>query len=97
MRPHVCHANAIDDIAKDGEDDIHDCELGGEPDERLCRFSSSFPLLLVSLFIFSSAPFVAALERKVGERGHQDHGGVRDDRLEDVLVPAGGEAKKEAG
>ena len=33
---HVCHADAIDDIAKDGEDDIHECEPWGEPDERLC-------------------------------------------------------------
>ena len=44
-----------------------------------------------------SAPFGAALERKVGERGHQDDRGVRHDRLEDVLVPAGGDAKEEPG
>ena len=44
-----------------------------------------------------SAPFGAALERKVGERGHQHDGGVRHDRLEDVLVPAGYDAKEEAG
>ena len=44
-----------------------------------------------------SAPFGAALERKVGERGHQDDRGVSHDRLEDVLVPAGDDAKEEAG
>ena len=44
-----------------------------------------------------SAPFGAALERKVGERGHQHDRGVRHDRLEDVLVPAGDDAKEEAG
>ena len=31
----VCHTDAIDDVASDGEDDIHECELGREPDERL--------------------------------------------------------------
>ena len=92
----MCHADAIDDVANDGEDDVHDCELGGEPDERLCWLSCCF-LLLSSLFFSSSAPLGAALERKVGERGHQDHGGVRHDGAEHVLVPAGGDAKEEAG
>ena len=79
------HTDAIDDVASDGEDDIHDCDFGRKLDKRLLLFS----------FLF--ATFVAALERKVGERGHQDDRGVRHDRLEDVLVPAGGDAKEEAG
>ena len=85
---YVRHTDAIDDVASDGEDDIHDCELGRELDERLLLFSS---------FFATSAPLCAALERKVGERGHQHDGGVRHDRLEDVLVPAGYDAKEEAG
>ena len=43
-----------------------------------------------------SAPRGAALERKVGEGGHQYDRGVGNDRLEHVLVPAGGDAKDEA-
>ena len=84
----VCHTDAIDDVANDGEDDIHDCELRRKRDERFLLFPS---------FFVSSVPLPAALERKVGERGHQHDGGVRDDRLEDVLVPAGDDAKEEAG
>ena len=33
---YVCHTEAIDDVANDGEDDVQDCELWGERDERLC-------------------------------------------------------------
>ena len=85
---YVRHIDGIDDVASDGEDDIHDCELGRELDERLLLFSSLFA---------SSAPLSATLERKVGERGHQHDRGVRHYRLEDVLVPAGGDAKEEPG
>ena len=85
---YVRHTDAIDDVASDGEDDVHDCELGRKLDERLLLFSS---------FFASFAPLGAALERKVGERGHQDDRGVRHDRLEDVLVPAGGDSKEEPG
>ena len=81
------YADAINDVANDGDDDVYECELGGEHDERL-RFY---------FFFSTSAPLGAALECKVGERGHQYHGGVRNDRLEHVLVPAGGESKEEAG
>ena len=49
-----------------------------------------------SSFFASSAPLSAALERKVGERGHQHDRGVGHDCLEDVLVPAGDDAKDEA-
>ena len=84
----MCHTDAIDDVASDGEDDVHDCELGRELDERLLFFSFLFA---------SSAPLSAALERKVGERRHQHDRGVGHDCLEDVLVPAGGDAKEEAG
>ena len=62
--------------------------LGRELDEKLLLFFS---------FFASSAPLSAALERKVGERGHQHDGGMRNDRIEDVLVPAGDDAKEEAG
>ena len=81
----VRHTDAIDDVASDGEDDVHDCEFGRKLDERLFLFS----------FLF--ATFGAALESKVGERGHQHDRGVRHDRLEDVLVPAGGDAKEKPG
>ena len=84
----VSHADAIPDVANDGEDDVHDCEFERELNERLLPFSS---------FFSTFAPLSAALERKVGERGHQHDRGVRNDRLEDVLVPAGGDAKEEAG
>ena len=84
---YVRHIDAIDDVASDGEDDIHDCELGRELDERLLLFS----------FLFAtSAPCAAAIERKVSECGHQHDGGVGHDRLEDVLVPAGDDSKDEA-
>ena len=62
--------------------------LGRELDERLLLFFS---------FFASSAPLSAALERKVGERGHQHDRGMGHDHLEDVLVPAGGDAKEEPG
>ena len=82
---YVRHIDAIDDVASDGEDDIHDCELGRKLDKRLLLFS----------FFFATSG--AALERKVGERGHQHDRGVGRDRLEDVLVPAGDDAKEEPG
>ena len=78
----VCHSYAIDDVASDGEDYIHDCELGRECDERL--------------LLFPFSPCAAASERKVSECGHQHDGGVGHDRLEDVLVPARDDAKDEA-
>ena len=70
--------------------------IWGKPDERL-RVSCCFPFIFFFVSFSTLTPLGAALERKVGERGHQDHGGVRDDRLQDVLVPAGGDAKEEAG
>ena len=82
------HTDAINDAASDGEDDVHDCEFERELNERLLHFSS---------FFATFAPLSAALERKVGERGHQHDRGVGHDRLEDVLVPAGGDAKEEPG
>ena len=32
----VCHADAKDDVANDGDEDIHECELWGECNEGFC-------------------------------------------------------------